>query len=466
MNDKEKADICEELGEPRSIWKILSYNSIGFGTSAASLAISSYAFYFWEVEIGLAVVFVALAFSIYGVWDAINDPLIGFISDKPRKYAEKWGRRFPLIMLGYIPAAIIALFIFLVPGGLDQFGLFLWLTTFLLLFELFFTTGGINHTALYPQLFRTDKERLTASTTNNIFYFGSVFFGIVIPPLFFIFGDPSSFFTGAILIMLIAIPFLLLGIPGCREDARMIQQVLDCEDERQKIGYFQAMKELLTNRNFIANLIYYIAIRVIPALGFGSILYFVRYNLGMEAGMASLVMLGFLIGGLIGIVPCMFLAKKLGFLKTFYIVLTGLTFAMLSVMFIPDFISLMIVVMIVGFCVTGIEISDTPLAAYMMDDVAVRLKHRPEGVYFGVRAFITRLATPIMALSFALTHALTGFDPNAAVQNDLALLGIRIHFGLIPFIFGIIGIIGFYLLWNLKDDKMQEIWAKLKELDL
>ena len=174
MSKTETKDICEDLGEHRSLWKMFSFNIISFGSAAAFYAIQSYAFYFWEVEIGLAVFYVTLALVIYGIWDAINDPLLGFISDRPTRFTKKWGRRFPWIIVGYFFAAFFALFVFLVPTGFDTIGLFLWFTVFLLIFELFSTAGQINHDALYPQLFRTKKERLYTSTLNNIPYFGRI----------------------------------------------------------------------------------------------------------------------------------------------------------------------------------------------------------------------------------------------------------------------------------------------------
>lgn len=39
-------------------------------------------FFFYEVVVGLNVILAALAFSLYSVWDAINDPLIGYLMEK------------------------------------------------------------------------------------------------------------------------------------------------------------------------------------------------------------------------------------------------------------------------------------------------------------------------------------------------------------------------------------------------
>jgi len=42
-------------------------------------------FYFWEVEVGLSVLYVGLAMVIFAIWNMINDPLLGYLTDRPLK---------------------------------------------------------------------------------------------------------------------------------------------------------------------------------------------------------------------------------------------------------------------------------------------------------------------------------------------------------------------------------------------
>ena len=100
-----------EVREPRPLWKSISYTMIKVGSGASFYAILGLAYFFWEVEVGLSGNLVALAFVIFGVWDAINDPLIGYFTDKKYKFTEKYGRRLPWIILGLLPASFFALFV-------------------------------------------------------------------------------------------------------------------------------------------------------------------------------------------------------------------------------------------------------------------------------------------------------------------------------------------------------------------
>ncbi len=43
-----------------------------------------YVFIFYEVQIGLFIGLIALAFILYAIWNAVNDPLIGYIMDRKK----------------------------------------------------------------------------------------------------------------------------------------------------------------------------------------------------------------------------------------------------------------------------------------------------------------------------------------------------------------------------------------------
>ena len=59
-----------------------------------------YIFYYVDV-LGLAVTLAALINVVYGIWDAVNDPLVGYLSDNTR---TRWGRRRPFILVGALLA--------------------------------------------------------------------------------------------------------------------------------------------------------------------------------------------------------------------------------------------------------------------------------------------------------------------------------------------------------------------------
>ena len=53
-----------------------------------------------------------LILLFYGIWNAINDPLIGYLMDKK---ATKWGRRVPYIVVGTVPFTFGFILLWWVP---------------------------------------------------------------------------------------------------------------------------------------------------------------------------------------------------------------------------------------------------------------------------------------------------------------------------------------------------------------
>lgn len=93
-------------------WQMILYAS---GSLAVALSYQSFATYIQFVYIdvlGLAARWVGLAWAIYGVWNAINDPLSGYWSDKTQ---TRWGRRIPWIAGSFLPLGITFYFLWSPP---------------------------------------------------------------------------------------------------------------------------------------------------------------------------------------------------------------------------------------------------------------------------------------------------------------------------------------------------------------
>ena len=68
------------------------YGFAGIGVGLTRNMIGLYLLFYYSDIIGLSPAYVSLAIMIGNIWDAVTDPLMGFISDNTR---TRWGRRRP-----------------------------------------------------------------------------------------------------------------------------------------------------------------------------------------------------------------------------------------------------------------------------------------------------------------------------------------------------------------------------------
>ncbi len=107
-----------------------------------------------------------------------------------------------------------------------------------------------------------------------------------------------------------------------------------------------------------------------------------------------------------------------------------------------------------------------PFFSDIIDDIVVKTGNRQEGVYTGIRTFFGRLSIIIGVIIIALVHVLTNFVPEAKIQSELALWGIRVIMALIPMSFCFFA---FLLIWKVNDltqEKVLSIKNKLKKMNL
>ncbi len=97
-----------------------------------------------------------LALGIAIVFDAINDPLIGSLSDN---FRSKFGRRHPFMWLSLVPLCISFYYVWVPLPGIEGYALFAWLTVFAILARSFMTFFQVPHNAFGAELSSDYGER-------------------------------------------------------------------------------------------------------------------------------------------------------------------------------------------------------------------------------------------------------------------------------------------------------------------
>ncbi len=424
-------------------------------------------FYFYEVEIGLNVVLIALAFVIFAIWNMINDPLLGYLTEKPRKFSRKFGVRAPWIVICAGPMLILYILIWtpITFGG--AMVIFLYFIIVTCIFDLFFSIYNCHIYGGFTNQFPTEFERRRAFAIATLFLGVTLTFLSVVGSLIIEYGRPETFFFLSIVIVCILIVFNIILFAGLRESEEMKTMLIEGYENAEDKSFLKVMKVALKRRNMVVSVMGYTVQITAMALWSAGLLYYYKDVLGLEYS-ASILPSIIMMVAFLGFIPFWSnFAKKHGFKKTYY---TCFFFHGLS--FIPFlFITTIEMVWIFSFfqgIFYGGEVSMLmPIASDVCDDVAIHLKRRQDGTLQGIRTFFFRIGIIVVGVVFMVISLTTGYSSiPGATQTSLAIWGVRVKTALIPAIMYMTMALIFYLFYDLEGDKKTQVMQQVKEMGL
>jgi len=451
----------------------LNIASYGFGkflTEFMEMAFTVWLYSFYVRTIGVDSLIIGLAVIIYAIWNAVNDPLVGYLTNRPFKFTKKWGRRFPWIIIGGI-AYILSYILIFTPPDIDPNSgawiFFIWFIVSTAIFDTFNSIFFVNFASLFPDKFRSVKERRKATGIQTPIGIVGVALGALLPPLIIDSGDSATFIINAGLVILIGIIVLMLSIPGCREDQVTIDRYLEKHDTEDRTPFFKTLKLTLKQKSFLFFIITYTLYRSLVISFQASIPFFVEFILQERA--QTLLSAGFLVGALISSPIWAYIAQKTDNNKKVMLINSLLlTIFTIPFIFLNSVIIALIVMIFWGFGLGGYWTMLSPVFADVINESVVNNQKRQEGIFNGFLQFFGRLAILVQAISFASVHTLTGFVEGGAigVQPASAIWGVHVHFALIPAIFMLIATIIFWKFYDLTPDKVKLHQDRIIELNL
>jgi GPH family glycoside/pentoside/hexuronide:cation symporter len=149
-----------------SFWIKLVYGTGDW--SAASYGTLRQIFYaiFLTDVVGLDPRIASIAALVGIIWDAINDPLVGVLTDRVR---TRWGRRRPFLLIFAIPFGASFILLWWAPPWHNQIALAATVTLAFMVSDTFETLCGIPFASLLPEL-TPDYDERTSVTSFRIFF--------------------------------------------------------------------------------------------------------------------------------------------------------------------------------------------------------------------------------------------------------------------------------------------------------
>jgi GPH family glycoside/pentoside/hexuronide:cation symporter len=390
---------------------------------------------FWALTyltdtVGLPASLAGAAVMAGKAWDAVTDPVMGYLSDRTR---TRWGRRRPYLLFGAVP--LMGAFWLFFTGPLSAGGvrspaaLMLWAVFALILFNTCATVVAVPYSSLTPDLTGDYHER----TSLNGYRFGAAVFGTIagaaaVQPLVSRFPDKATGFS--------VMGFALGGVAALSALAAFFG-TKEKPAPAPREGFFAAYRAVFANRAFLTLLGTY-ALHLMGITFLQSILhYYTKYLYGDEA-LTTKAMVVLLAVAMACIPVSVLVSKRIGKRRTYQIcfVILGTSCAalfafghLLGPLF---FLALM--------CYAGIGVGFSYVAPFaMVPDAIEREKGREnrsagesrEGAYYGIWTFAAKTGQALSVFLSGLLLSLGGYEADA-VQSAASLLVIRIIIGPLP----------------------------------
>lgn len=186
--------------EPLNFSTKLAYGAGDLGPAMTTNLLSFFLLYFFTNVAGLNAGLAGGILLIGKIWDAVNDPIVGVLSDRTR--SARWGRRYPWILYGAIPFGFTFFLQWIVPRfssdlATNQWLLFGYYVLVGILFNTFYTMVNLPYTALTPELTQDYNERTSLTSFRFGFSIGGSILSLILAQIIFALVQPETAAAGS-----------------------------------------------------------------------------------------------------------------------------------------------------------------------------------------------------------------------------------------------------------------------------
>lgn len=411
------------------------YGSSDFGFACTDTIMQVLFAIFMTDVVGVKPAYAALAIFIGRTWDYINDPLIGFFSDRVR---SRWGRRRPFLLFGFLPFGLMFAMMWYRPPTESQLLLCAYYALAYFLFDTSYTFVTMPYVALTPELTQDYDERTSLTTYRMAFSILGSLVAFIVPLV--IIGTMRPENTGRVFTMGIifgaacALP-LLLTFFGTREKPEYATQ--------SQPSLRESLRAVWKNRPFLFAagifLFTWTAADIIQAF----LLYFLKYRMNMEA-QSDIILGAIFITALLVLPFWEWASRKTDKRKAYVAGMIFLSVIMVTLTFLGPSAGMPLILLmaiLAGIGVSAIHVLTWAIIpdAIEVDELATGQRH--EGVFYSLVSLFKKIASSIAIPLTLLVLDWSGYVSNAATQKPSTILAIRVLMGPVPSVLLLGGIV-------------------------
>lgn len=406
-------------------------NRVRFGVGSAGQMLLysgvSVAIVFFYVDVrGLPAWWVGGVLMFYGLYNAVNDPVMGYISDRTR---SKWGRRRPYVLfLGPI-LSLSFIFVFLPSDlGIDgrvwnsMSGEMLHFALVLFFFDLMYTVVTLPYTSWYAESTEDPVER--SETTALMTMFALLGIGMAYSGTFPL-ANRMGWFGMAVVFGVSSTVFFVIA--GCSGLPELRGHMVEVE------GFITSLREALGFRPFRVYTVVWFLTSFAQLMLTASLPFYFKYVLKSSEDFS-----GYIMGAALVVAACLLLpmhkyASKNPPKSVMTIGLLGLVPGLLVLLVVSDKWFAFLAIPAFGLGLAGVGMASNLLVAEIIEVDAIRRgSSSREGLFTGVNTFIARLAIAMQGFMIAIVFECVDYVPDAESQTNTVLVAIRAMTALIP----------------------------------
>lgn len=440
----------------------------GFGDFASSMfwkLFSMFLMIYYTDVVELSPASVGTMFLLTRLWDGLNDPIMGIVSDRTK---TSMGKFRPYLLWVAIPFGVIGVLTFSTPD-LGPSGKLIYAYVTYTLMMMVYTAINVPYSSLMGVMTSDTKERTSLASFRFIgAYSGGIFMTATVPYLLDFFknsgsDDAQSYqFTVAIYAVVAAF-FFIMTFLWTKERVKPLEE---------KSSIAKDLKDLAKNNQWFIMLGAGISVLIFNSLRDGSIMYYFKYFVKDQDllffgdvqwdKLAGAYMTLWLVTNLLGVLLAKPLSAKFGKKITFIgAMLVACVFSAIFYFVDPNSVSMIFGLNIVIGLSAGVVL---PLIWSMYADIADysewKTGRRATGLVFSSSSMSQKMGWTLGGAITGWLLAAYGFEANAE-QTSESLKGIRLMISIYPAIGALLSAL-VLLLYKLTDVFMDRVTSDLE----
>ncbi len=423
----------------------IAYGMPGLGAGYMYLLMSLYVMKFSTDVLLIAPAVMGVIFSISRIWDAVSDPIAGYLSDRT---TFKFGRRRTWMLISFIPISFGFLAVFSPPESMQGQSLDLWMMIAILSFYSAITLLNVPHMALGAELSEDYHERTRLFGVRHIgFTLGSILALVSMSLLISEENNPDGDvrqLAGSLAFYAIGAMSLMIffAVSKLKENPEF--------QNRVNKNPFKAFRDVWINPH-AKILIIVLFIENLGGAVIGVLTLYVTQYIVEAPAWAPLIIFAYMLPSALSVPLWIPLSRRLGKIRlwVFSLAFTGISFGGIFIIPFLDSVTDRLIVMFIGAALGGMAAGcggaiGPSVKGDVIDYDEYLTGERKEGSYFAALNFVFKSATGIMLLVTGFVLQFSGFIPNQPQTMEVKIALISLY-GLVPLVFYSLGA---YLLYK------------------